>query len=158
MYTIEIDEATFEKAKARHQSNYRDLDITHILGDSAHEIEKVLNVLDPATDRVIAYLDAHWLDAIPTKEELNKLVAWGGDWIAIIDDFQVPNDSGYSFDQYGEVTIGKSQVPKHSGIRTFTPSISSEMETGAKRGTGYIFFGQSLDSLSLNSLSMIREL
>lgn len=157
-YTIEIEKLTYGKAKNRHASNFSELGILHILGDSAHEIEKVLSKMDPRSDKVLAYLDAHWLEAIPTKAELNKLVAWGGEWIAIIDDFHVPHDSGYSFDQYGDVTIGKSQVPESPDIRTFAPSAASSKETGAKRGTGYVFFGDSLSRLSASTRSLILEI
>jgi hypothetical protein len=86
------------------------------------------------------------------------LVAWGGEWIAIIDDFQVPQDSGYFFDQYGEVIIGKSQVPKFPTIRTFSPSVNSSQETGARRGTGYIFYGDAFSLLSESTKLLMREL
>ena len=157
-YTIEIDNSTYEKAKNRHASNFKGLNIVNILGDSAIEIEKVLSKMDPRSDKVLAYLDAHWLDAIPTKAELNNLIAWGGEWIAIIDDFHVPLDSGYSFDQYGDVIIGKSQVPQSPNVRTFSPAVDSNLETGAKRGTGYIFFGDSLSRLSESTRGLICEI
>jgi hypothetical protein len=138
-YSIEINPETFRKTSRRFRENHAHLDIELILGDSAIEIRNVLKKLDPNTTRIIAYLDAHWLDAIPTLDELLALTQWGGAWVAIIDDFKVPNDDGYGFDFYGSTTIGPDVVPKDSEISIFVPRGSSNLETNAKRGTGYLF-------------------
>lgn len=138
-YSIEIDSETFEKTSRRFRENHSRRDIDLILGDSAIEIKKVLEKLNPDTTRIIAYLDAHWLDAIPTTDELLALTNWGGAWVAIIDDFMVPHDHGYGFDFYEGTTIGLDVVPKDHGISIFVPSVSSDLETNAKRGTGYLF-------------------
>lgn len=138
-YSIEINQETLKKTTRRFRENHSGCDIELILGDSAVEIRKVLSKLDPKSNRVIAYLDAHWLDAIPTTDELLALVKWGGAWVAIIDDFKVPHDTGYGFDHYGETIIGPGIVPANSGITTFVPKVNSSQETGVKRGTGYLF-------------------
>jgi hypothetical protein len=133
-------------------------DITCILGDSANEIAKLLQNLDPKTERVLAYLDAHWLDAIPTKRDLEQLVEWGGQWIAIVDDFQVPHDAGYEFDAYGDVIIGETQVPKDCELEILVPSVSAQLETGARRGTGYIIHGKSFTHLSNSMFVNLKRL
>jgi hypothetical protein len=138
-YTIEINEESLKKTTRRFRENHSERDIELILGDSAQEIRKVLGGLDPGSARVIAYLDAHWLDAIPTTDELLALVEWGGAWVAIIDDFKVPHDTGYGFDHYGKITIGAEIVPTNCGISIFVPGVPSIRETNAKRGTGYLF-------------------
>ncbi len=138
-YSIEINQETLKKTTRRFRENHSSRDIELILGDSAVEIRKVLSKLDAKSNRVIAYLDAHWLDAIPTTDELLALVKWGGAWVAIIDDFKVPHDAGYGFDHYGDTIIGPSIVPANSEIATFVPKIDSSQETGVKRGTGYLF-------------------
>lgn len=138
-YSIEIDSDTFGKTSRRFRENHSQRNIDLILGDSAVEIINVLDKLNSTTTRVIAYLDAHWLEAIPTTDELEALTEWGGAWVAIIDDFMVPHDHGYGFDSYGNTTIGPDVVPKNCGISIFVPSVSSDLETNAKRGTGYLF-------------------
>ncbi len=138
-YSIEINEESFEKTSRRFRLNHSDRDIELILGDSAKKIREVLAKLDPVSTRVIAYLDAHWLDAIPTTDELLALVEWGGAWVAVIDDFKVPQDAGYGFDHYGTKIIGAEIVPVNCGISIFVPSVPSVRETNAKRGTGYLF-------------------
>ena len=157
-YTIEIDPINFGKAQERLNKNYPMFDITCILGDSAKEIAKLLRNLDPKTERVLAYLDAHWLDAIPTKRELELLLDWGGEWIAIVDDFQVPHDAGYEFDAYGDVIIGETQVPKNCELEIFVPSESAQLETGARRGTGYIIHRKSFIHLSNSMFVNLKRL
>jgi hypothetical protein len=138
-FTIEIDPMIFQKAQDRLSRNFQMYDINCILGDSATELEKLLQKLDPTKERVLAYLDAHWLDALPLMRELELLAMWGGDWIAVVDDFMVPNDNGYGYDGYENNIIGKSQVPINLDLEIYVPNGLSQLETGARRGTGYIF-------------------
>jgi hypothetical protein len=138
-YTIEIDKSSANKSLKRFAQNHAALDIELILGDSAVQITNILKMIDPKNQRIIAYLDAHWLEAIPTADEILALHNWGGVWIAIIDDFKVPAQGGYGFDRYGIVEIGPNIVPKSKGLRVFLPSGTPEHETGSRRGTGYVF-------------------
>ena len=87
-YTIEIDQFNAERAQKRFDQNHKNLDIEMRLGDSAIKIVELLGLIDPRKV-VFAYLDAHWLDAIPTQAEIQALLDWGGQWIAVVDDFKV---------------------------------------------------------------------
>lgn len=95
----------------------------------------ILDKLDPDTEGVLAYLDAHWVKEIPARNELTALASWGGNWVAIIDDFKVPGDPSYGFDQYGEIAVDLTLIPDSLGIQIFVPKISAETETGANKGT-----------------------
>jgi len=138
MYTIEIDQKTFSLAEERFQKNNHQKNINLVLGDSVLQIEKILSSLNPKTDRVLAYLDAHWYDAIPTTKEIESLISWGGSWVAIIDDFKIETDPGYRFDSYGDVEIGKEILPNNLGLCLYIPNIPSKFETGRRKGTGYV--------------------
>jgi hypothetical protein len=138
-YSIEIDEKTAKKASKRFKHNHPKQNIELIIGDSATEIKRVLKFIDPKKSKVIAYLDAHWYDAIPTSDEINALNDWGGAWIAVIDDFEVKSDNGYGFDQYEQITIGQNIVPRIKGSSLYIPAGKSEKETGRRKGTGYLF-------------------
>jgi hypothetical protein len=138
IYTIEIDKNTFLLAKERFEKNNHQKNIKLILGDSVHQIDNILSDLNANSDRVIAYLDAHWYDAIPTTDEIQSLINWGGSWVAIIDDFKIPNDPGYKFDSYGEIEIGKDILPAEPDLCLYIPNVSSALETGRRKGTGYI--------------------
>lgn len=107
------------------------------MGSSIGNLPAVLSGISNEQS-VVAYLDAHWNDYLPTTSELNFLIEWGGPFIAIIDDFQVPNFPGYGFDQYGEMVVGPALVPAHPNLSLWFPNENEVLETGAKRGTGYV--------------------
>ena len=142
-FTVEIDPFYFERARRRFRQNHKNLDIDIKLGDSAVKIEELLGLID-TNQLIFAYLDAHWLDAIPTRKEIQALLNWGGDWIAVVDDFKVPGDSGYKFDSYGETIIGLDIIPNDSNLEVWVPRESSNLESGVRSGTGYIFSHKSI--------------
>ena len=47
------------------------------------------------------YLDAHWNDHLPLREEVELALKHFAKAVLIIDDFAVPDDPGYAFDDYG---------------------------------------------------------
>jgi predicted O-methyltransferase YrrM len=82
------------------------------------------------------YLDAHWSEDLPLAEELRTIAAKWPDAIVLIDDFQVPGDPGYGFDDYGPGRrLAEEILPSaiHSWIRLY-PAAPSQAETGARRG------------------------
>jgi len=82
------------------------------------------------------YLDAHWDQDLPLGEELRIIFQNQIDAVVMIDDFQVPDDAGYTYDSYGkDKTLSLEYLNQHMpvGYHTFFP-VSSQNETGAKRG------------------------
>ncbi|MGH7488291.1 MAG: hypothetical protein ACREMY_22235, partial [bacterium] len=55
--------------------------------------------------------------------------------VLMIDDFQVPGDPGYSFDDYGPgKALTSEYLPELNGWGLFYPCAPSSSETGARRG------------------------
>lgn len=135
--SIEINQEFLSVAQERFKQNHKSSPIQTYLGDSAKVISEILSTL-PKDKKVLAYLDAHWLDAIPTRAEVEALENWGGQWVAVVDDFKIPNDSGFGFDSYGEVIIGAEIFDGISNLVICGPARDSFKETGARRGTGYL--------------------
>ena len=85
------------------------------------------------------YLDSHWYDDLPLLEELKLIFAGWQDFVIMIDDFQVPGDIGYGFDQYpsGHVLcIDAISTPvRTANVAAYFPAIPAALETGKKRGT-----------------------
>lgn len=133
-------------------------DINCIFGDSVTQLNKLLQKLDPSSEKIFAYLDAHWLFALPLMRELEILTKWGGEWIAVVDDFMVPLDAGYGFDEYGSEVIGKTQVPVNLDLNVFVPKGPSRLESGARRGTGYILSNELCTKLDTNAFSELRKI
>ena len=85
--------------------------------------------------RVFFYLDAHW--ALPLREEVQIISDTWSDIVILIDDFQVPDDPGYGFDDYGEgLRLTAEYLPEATWSRyaALYPVASSRVETGKKRG------------------------
>ena len=76
-------------------------DVTVQLGDSRQFL--LLHAERPTvnTDAVFVYLDAHWQEDLPLAEELRIVASVWTRCVVMVDDFQVPGDSGYAYDDYG---------------------------------------------------------
>lgn len=82
------------------------------------------------------YLDSHWSEHLPLRDEVEIAVAHFPKALFVIDDFAVPDDPGYGFDDYGP---GKRidleyLLQGRMDFAVFFPSVPSHDETGAKRG------------------------
>lgn len=107
-------------------------------------------------ERTFFYLDAHWDEDLPLREEVDLIGSHWSEFVIMIDDFEVPNDPGYGFDRYGRdrmLTLGylRPQVDAHDLV-VFFPSARSESESGRVRGSVVLAnhkpFVQQLEQLS----------
>lgn len=111
--------------------------VTVHLGDSRTLLTSL--TLDPITRKPphLVYLDAHWNDDLPLIEELRIIAARWANSVVVIDDFQVPGDEGYGFDDYGpgsSLSMELLDAAELPGWGVFHPSASAATETGLKRG------------------------
>jgi hypothetical protein len=86
---------------------------------------------------VFAYLDAHWDESLPLREELEIIVRAWSRAVIMIDDFQVPEDAGYGFDDYGSgATLNRDYLTRCGleGWHLSYPAVPARIETGYKRG------------------------
>jgi len=155
-YSIEINNKIYLQAKARLQN--LDQKIQLINGDSAEEIEILLKNLSPIENQLLVYLDAHWGEILPIQDEIKVLCNWGGKFLAIIDDFCIPTDSGFSFDVYSGVPIGLNLIPEYNGLEVWISTINSGLETGAKRGTAYIFSSGLSREFSASAMTNLKQI
>ena len=95
---------------------------------SAHYFEKQL----------FFYLDAHWNDDLPLQEEIKIIF---NNWplsVIMVDDFKVPDDPDYIYDNYGigkELSIEYLDTLSYLNFSAFFPSKKGNSETGLKRGS-----------------------
>lgn len=136
--------------------------VTLVHGDSRVFLRKLLagsGLLRP-DDALFAYLDAHWNEDLPLAEELDIVFSSCPKAIAMIDDFEVPGDPGYGFDDYGP---GKALTLSYVapalarfGLAAYVPACRASKETGARRGCA-VLAGREVHAPALDKLALLRR-
>jgi len=109
--------------------------------------------------RQFFYLDSHWENHLPLREELELIFKHYTNAVVLIDDFKVEDDAGYGFDHYApdkELTLAyvrNSELPK---LSCFYPTTRSKEETGAKRGWVVLTANPGMAE-QLRTISLLRE-
>jgi hypothetical protein len=159
VYSVEADARNFGFAKMRLRK-HRNVQLS--LGDSR---EFLMNFAARDAARSIGrpqlfYLDAHWGKVLPLSEELTTIFSSFSQAIVMIDDFEVPDDGGYGYDNYG---IGRAlnrgyiapQV-KQFQLAEFYPTTPSTAESGLRRGCVVLAHDQGLID-ALSGISLLRR-
>jgi hypothetical protein len=137
VYSCEASERNFGFAQQRLG---RTPNVHLMLCDSRAGLRWLISgaLADKLQQPILLYLDAHWNDDLPLAEELDIVFGAFPRAVVMIDDFQVPEDPGYTFDDYGP---GKAltceyvaPVMSRHELGLYYPARSSHDETGARRG------------------------
>jgi predicted O-methyltransferase YrrM len=91
----------------------------------------------PAQARTFFYLDAHWGEDLPLSEELESIFQKFNNFVVMVDDFEVPGDPGYKFDDYGpgkRLSLRDFPLHRDGRIACYFPARPSSQESGLKRG------------------------
>jgi predicted O-methyltransferase YrrM len=105
------------------------------LGDSRKTLREWLSSALPGKCPMI-YLDAHFYEDHPLAEEV-RLAVQRGNCVVVIDDFQVPHDAGFGWDNKQGVSVDFKAIEKEvppDRVRVLYPAYQSQIETGGKRG------------------------
>lgn len=134
VYSVESDPKAYGFSKAR---LYRNKHVYLRFGDSRNFLKGLAQELHDHQN-ILFYLDAHWGEDLPLAEELEQIFSVWGFSVVMIDDFEVPGDNGYRYDDYGDDNVLNakyiSKIVEKYKLKTYFPSVSSDKETGAKRG------------------------
>jgi hypothetical protein len=103
------------------------------------------------------YLDAYWNADLPLAEELDIVFGHCLAALVMVDDFSVPGDPEYGFDDYGAgMSLTADYVaPAVSAyaLSVLCPAVPAAEESGTRRGcivlAREVFHGAALASLSL---------
>jgi hypothetical protein len=137
VWTTEISRRFYLYARRRLSHDSR---VELSLQDSRAFLRDLARRADVPHERVLFYLDAHWEVDLPLREELEIIASVWHESVVLIDDFFVPDDPGYSFDDYGNDRaltleyLGEAALP----FVVYWPSAGSEAETGACRGSAVL--------------------
>jgi hypothetical protein len=148
VYTVEAFPRYYHFARRRFRNQ---ADIHLGFGDSRAFLERLAR--DPVLrgKRLFFYLDAHWYDDLPLRSEVELIAATWEQPVVMIDDFAVPGDDGYGFDDYGTgKRLSLEYLPRldQLGWEAFFPTTQSAQETGWRRGCVVLSGGQMADRLS----------
>jgi len=134
VWTGEVEPRYYHFARFRFR---RQPNIRLALGDSRAMLTKLSGDPEFPKCNVFFYLDSHWQEDLPLKQEI-KLIAKSWQGVAImIDDFEVPQDADYGFDDYGpgkRLCLEDLQPLSSLGLTPFFPTLAAAQETGRKRG------------------------
>jgi hypothetical protein len=146
--------AEFSRRRLANRSN-----VALAIDSSVPFLKKRVSDKSKALGRQLFYLDSHWENHLPLKEELQLIFENYGEAVVLIDDFKVEDDPGYGFDSYSpEKTISLDYVMATGlrGLRCFYPATPSAEETGARRGWAVITSNDAL-AAKLAQISLLRE-
>lgn len=155
VYSIEIDEKCHLFSKKRLAKNEN---VHLVQGDSKSAIGEKL--ADKLRDRnIFAYLDAHWHEHLPLREEVTDLNALTDQFVIIIDDFKVPSDPSYEYDDYGpngSCTIEFLAPSISNELEVYFPTTPAKHETGRKRG--YCVLAKGAENIAyLNKMDLLER-
>ena len=135
VFTCEIDVNYFDFA-TRRLGGLANVTVVHT--DSRSFLRRYVPLFARADAVSLFYLDAHWdKDDLPLLEELRLVFEYAPRAVIMIDDFEVWDDPGYTFDDYGPTRrLGLGYLAPLAPFRPhyFFPRSSGE-ETGVRRGS-----------------------
>jgi predicted O-methyltransferase YrrM len=152
--TAELDPRYFRMARLR-LGRRRDVEL--ICGDSVGALNLTAHRDDQA--KPVVYLDAHWYERNPLTEELGIVFKSWSDAVIVIDDFLVPNEPGYAYDEWQGRALSEANLELPSDAMLAYPAEPPERETGARRGAAFIGRGPAATASlkGLISKGLLRE-
>jgi hypothetical protein len=137
IFTIEGQPRNFGYSKTRLRGRRN---VSIFLGDSRSHLRLLLaeQFKGRLSETVLFYLDAHWYDDLPLAEEIEIIYSSMPSAVCLIDDFAVPGDMGYAFDDYGAGKVLDAgyiaPLLEQFGLTAYYPVLPSTEESGMKRG------------------------
>jgi predicted O-methyltransferase YrrM len=159
IYTIEGHPRHYGFARAR---LWRKPNVQLYEGDSRYELRKLFDgPLKYLTgESFFFYLDAHWSEDLPLADEIDIIFARSSKAVVMIDDFEVPGDPGFGYDDYGsEKALNAKYVASLAethDLEIFYPSAPSWEETGSRRGCAVLCKSGSFGGM-LASIPLLRQ-
>lgn len=132
--TYTVDRSRSFTAYVRRRMRHTGVQVT--TGDSRAFLTDLAERTDPDS-LTFFYLDAHWGLTPPLAEEVAIITRRWARAVILIDDFQVPDDPGYGFDQYGCHRLNREYLLAGDSVgnyRFLWPNVPAGQETGYRRG------------------------
>jgi predicted O-methyltransferase YrrM len=133
VHSVEIDPRYHYYARVRTRGV---ANIRLALGDSRELLQRLARDGGVPRDDVFFYLDAHRPGDCPLRDEIDLICRAWGQVVIMIDDFEVPGDPGYGFNDGGPgLRFDTALLPVSAqDLRRFYPATAAQEETGYRRG------------------------
>ena len=128
-YSVEINEKFYLIAKSRFLNN-KNLFLNH--GDSV----SLLKNIDKKQKKALIYLDAHWYNDLPLNDELIYIDQFENA-IVLIDDFKIPNDTRWKYDNYGNTDLRIENINIPSNFKKYFPNYNPVEDGGFMTAASY---------------------
>jgi hypothetical protein len=96
--TVEINPGLAARSRER-LTTFKNVELRGT--DSISAMQELVHDRSDHSAPTLFYLDAHWEKHLPLREEVVLAVSHFPKAVLMIDDFKVPDDPGYGFDDYG---------------------------------------------------------
>ena len=149
--------AEYAKHARARLTNWKNVDLR--IGDSVAVLEDIRREAIDRTVPTLFYLDAHWSNRLPLREEAELAIGHFASSILMIDDFAVPDDPGYGFDDYGpgrRLDMEYLLNSKLHNLSIYFPSTPSFQEDGARRGCVVVTANPTLGAI-LDDIVLLRR-
>jgi hypothetical protein len=129
VYAVEIDPGSYERTRTRLRNEQQ---VQLALGESPEFLETLTRETLAGEDLTFFYLDAHWREHLPLREELNVIATRHPRAVVMIDDFKIEDDRGYGYDSYDggqEIALAflDDELRKHAW-QVFFPALLSSRD------------------------------
>jgi hypothetical protein len=155
--TVEVNSRFFSFSKARlaRFSN------TLVIQKSSVQFlkDRIAGQSVPYDMRHLFYVDSHWYNNLPLRDELMLIFANYPNSVVLIDDFKVADDRGYGYDDYGpDATLDLAYLEnsKIPSVSVFYPATPSYQETGMRRGWVVLTANKRFDEM-LETVKLLRR-
>ena len=150
--TCEKNPSLYRLAKMR----LKKVELAHLHNmDSKEFLMELSKNPDITQNECFVYLDAHWGEDLPLKEEISIIASRWKKFVMMIDDFEVPGDDGYMHDSFGTLKyINIDRLKVRYNLCAYFPSMSSSQEP--KPPTGCIVLAK--NDQYANGLRKIKSL
>jgi hypothetical protein len=159
VFTVEGEPRAYGFAKLRFRRRHG---VTLVRGDSRNILRQWFDgpLRQFADSTLLFYLDAHWGADLPLAEELDIIFTRCTAAVAMVDDFQVPGDPAYGYDDYGpgkclNLDYVASTLSAH-GLAGYYPATRAAEESGRRRGC-VIVAREAVHGMALGSIPLLRS-
>ncbi|MEK6910278.1 MAG: hypothetical protein AABW82_00735 [Nanoarchaeota archaeon] len=162
IHTCEINDYNFKKAK-ENLKVFKNVSVYH---NTSPKFLAQLIKDRIISDRVLFYLDAHWLDEWPLEEEMQIISSKIKSAFIVIDDFKVPGDDRFAFDKYKDkecsLDMVNPNIIKPNSYQNLFPNYGEEVyrkDIAHPNLVGYVIIFQNFfkEFKKLNQTDFVRR-